>query len=94
MLESEYRRRYEHRYLLAVCYGFESGSYRYFGLAETDVAADESVHRFMTLHIVFYICRSTRLVGSIFVSKRRFEFGLHIAIGREAEPFLFKTFCV
>ncbi len=36
----------EHGDLLAIHDGFESGADRHFGFAETDIAADQSIHRF------------------------------------------------
>ena len=45
MLKREHCRRYEHRYLFGVAHCLEGGAYRYLGLAEAHVAADETVHR-------------------------------------------------
>ena len=45
MLLREQRRRHQDRHLLAVLHGDERRAHRDFGLAETDVAADQPIHR-------------------------------------------------
>src|SRR5712692_5460539 len=51
MLEAEDRRRREHRHLLAVPQRLERRAHDYFGLAETDVAAEQPIHGLVTFHI-------------------------------------------
>ena len=79
---------YENGYLLAVCCYFECGTHRHFGLAETYVAADESVHRHRALEVAFDLCRRFRLIGRVFVEERRFQLVLHVAVGRVGKAFL------
>ena len=86
MLICEHCSRHEHRHLLAVCSGLESGAYGDLGLAEPHVAADQAVHRARILHILFHSGGGCKLIGSILIDKRGFQFMLQVAVGRETEP--------
>src|SRR5471030_2421750 len=46
--------RHQNRHLATAVHGDERSTHRYFGLAETDVAADQSVHRFGREHVGAY----------------------------------------
>ncbi len=59
----------EHGYLLAVHGCLEGCAYRHLGLAETDVAADQTVHGTFALHIGFHCLCGGELIGRIFVDK-------------------------
>ena len=52
MLESQYRRRHQHRHLFSVAGGLESRPDGDFRLAETNVPAHQTVHRAAVLHIL------------------------------------------
>ena len=91
MLKSQYRRRYEHRHLFAVGGSLECGTDSHFGLAKTYIAADKSIHRLRALHIRLDVGCSFRLVGRIFVDKRRLKLCLQITVGRIFESLLFEA---
>ena len=80
MLECEYRSRYEYGALLAVRYAFECRSYRNLRLAETNVAAKQSVHRMSLLHIVLDFIYAAELVVCFVKFKSSFKVALHINV--------------
>ena len=63
VLLDEQRRRHEHRDLLAVGQRNKRGAQRDLGLAETDVAADETVHRLAGDEILDHRLDRSRLIG-------------------------------
>ena len=86
--------RYEHCHLFVVGNSLECGPYRHFRFSETDVAADEPVHRRVAFHVVLHVLCGFQLVGGIFVDERGFQLMLHETVGTEAETFLFFPFGV
>ena len=88
MLIGEYRRRNKHRHLFAVGSGLESGTHRHFGLAETHIATDETVHRTGTLHVGLHILCGLQLVRCVLIEEAGLEFVLQIGIGTEGEALL------
>ena len=91
MLKSQHRRRHEHSHLLIVCNGFEGRTDRDLRLAETDIAANQPVHRPFALHIGFDVGRRPHLIGRIFVDKPGFKLILHEAVRTERIAFLLST---
>ena len=90
MLESQYRGRYQYRHLLVVGHRLERGTYRHLCLTEAHIAAHQTVHRPVTLHIGFHLLGSLQLVGGIFVKEARLQFMLQEAVRTVAETlFLF-----
>ena len=60
MLARQQRRRHHHRHLLAVHRRHEGGAQRHLGLAESDIAADQPVHRPARLQILEHRLRWRR----------------------------------
>ena len=69
---------HEHRHLLTVGGGLESGADSYLRLSKTDVAAYEPVHRPVELHIGLYGLYGTELVGGILVDEACLQLMLQI----------------
>ena len=74
----------EHGHLLAVLDGLERGPHGDLGLAEADIAANESVHRGGRLHVCFYVGYGLGLVRGFVVEKGVFHFGLPRGVGPKA----------
>ena len=91
VLKSQHRRRHEHSHLFIVCNGFEGRTDRDLRLAETDIAANQPVHRPFALHIGFDVSRRLHLVGRIFVDETGFKLILHEAVRTERIAFLLST---
>ena len=70
--------RHEHSHLLAVGSGLEGGAYGNLGLAESHVAANQSVHGFLALHVGLYGLGHGELVGGVLVNERSLKLFLHI----------------
>ncbi len=85
VLQCEYGRGHEHRRLFAVDSRLERGAYGNFGLAEAHVAAYETIHRLLRLHVALYGLRGALLVGRILPYERRLQLLLQVAVGREGE---------
>ena len=69
VLQREYGVRYENGYLFAVGRHLKGSTHSHFGLAESHIAADESVHRHRTLEVALHICRRFRLVRRVFIEE-------------------------
>jgi hypothetical protein len=63
MLFAEQRGRAQHGDLLAAGHRAEGGAQRDFGLAETDIAADQPVHRLARAHVFDDGSDGLRLIG-------------------------------
>ena len=63
---------YEYGDLFVVADGLKSGAHGNFGLAITDVAADEAVHRVRRFHIFSDFFHGAQLVGRLLKWKGRF----------------------
>ncbi len=87
MLIGKHRRRHKHGYLFAVNRGLERRTDRYLRLAETDVAAYQTVHRPGTFHVGLDSLGGRQLVGGILIDKRRLEFLLQITVGSKGIAF-------
>src|SRR5262245_57914548 len=83
MLLRQNRRRRQHGNLLAALDGKKSRSHRYFGLAVTDITADQAVHRFSALHARQGLIDGALLIGSFFELESRFEFPVQCVGRRE-----------
>ena len=88
VLHGEHGGGHQHGHLLAVAHGLERRSDGDFGLAEAHVAANETVHRVVALHIGLHLGQGLDLVGGVFVDERRFQRALQVAVGRVGEPLL------
>ena len=91
VLESEDRCWYEEGDLLIVAHGLKRCPYGQLRLAEPDIAADETIHWGLPLHIGLAGLIGLVLVGRILIEERGFELLLHIAIGGEGETLLLLT---
>ena len=87
VLLCEQRRRDEHRDLLPVEHRLEGRSDRDLGLAETDVAADQPVHRDRLLHVRLDVVDRGELILRFDVRERVFQLALPRLVGREGEAF-------
>ena len=85
MLERENSGGSEHGHLLAVAERFESGAHGDFGLAESDIAAEQAIHRLLALHIRLDLRDGGQLVFGRRVFEGVFEFALPVAVWRERE---------
>ncbi len=77
----------QHGDLFAVLNRLECGANGHLGLAISDVAADQPVHRLWRLHIVFdrFDCR--QLIGCLLEGERLFKFVLPRVVWSVGEPF-------
>ena len=82
VLTGQNRRRHEHRNLFAVLDRFECSSNRHLGLAVADVAADQPVHGFARLHVLFDRFDRGELIGCLFERKRFFKLVLPRVVRR------------
>ena len=70
VLLGEHRCRGQHRNLLAAHRGFERRAQRELGLAETDVTAQQPVHRPVGLHVCLDLAQRRDLVRRLLIWKR------------------------
>src|ERR1043165_2011137 len=94
MLLGENRGRREHSDLLAVHDRFERRSNSDFSFAETNVAADQSIHRTRTFHIDLRIDDCLHLVRRLPERKGMFEFRLPLSVPRERVPGMHLALCL
>ena len=73
----------EHGHLHAVHHRLERGAHGDLGLAETDIAAKQAIHRADLFHILLQFVGGGQLVGGFRVGKGRLELGLHGGVFRE-----------
>ena len=85
VLQGENRGGNQHRHLLAVDGGLECGTYGDLGLTEAHVAAHQTVHRLLRLHIPLHGLDGTLLVGCFLPAERSLHLLLQVAVGRESE---------
>ena len=88
MLKGKNRGRHENSDLLAVGGGLESGADSDFSLTEADIAADESVHGAVALHVSLDRLCGLELVGGILVDEAGLQLVLHVGIGGEGVTLL------
>ena len=85
VLITQNRRGGQHRDLFAVADRLEGCAHGDFGLAITDITADEAIHRQRRLHIALDVRNRGQLVRRLIVLKPFFEFLLPLGIGRECK---------
>ena len=83
MLLRQDRRRRQHGHLLSAFDGEKCRAHRDFGLAVTDVAADQAIHRFSALHAREGLIDGPLLIGGFFIFEGGFEFSVQIIRRRE-----------
>ncbi len=86
VLAGQQRRRGEHRGLRPVLHRLEDGPHRDLGLAETDVAADQPVHRSRLLHVALDVGDRPQLVLGLDEGEGRLHLGLPRRVGPERLP--------
>ena len=84
MLLRQHGRRREHCDLFAFHHRFKRGANCNFGFAVTDIAANQSIHRARTFHVLFGVDDRFELVGRFAKRKRMLEFGLPFCVGAES----------
>ena len=82
MLHREDGRRHEHRHLLAVRGRLEGRPDGDLRLAESDVSANQAVHRHLLLHVFLDRLRRRQLVRRVLVHEARLELGLEVGVRR------------
>ncbi len=86
MLLREQGGRDEHRDLVTVVHGDKSGAHRHLRFAETDVAADQAIHRFLALHLLDHGFDRRLLIGRFLEREILRERVVGIAVEPELEP--------
>ena len=86
VLQGEDRRGNQHGHLLAVGRSLERRTDRHLGLAEAHVAAHQTIHRLIRLHVPLDGCGRRLLVGRILPSERSLQLVLEITVRRKGEP--------
>ena len=87
MLPGEDGRRAEDCALFAVQHALKGRPERHLGLAETDVAAEQPLHRHRLFHILFNLPDAPQLVVGLLVLEMLLKVPLHLVVGREGVPF-------
>ena len=87
MLVGQYRGRHQHSDLLVVGYCLESGPEWLLPSSETDITADQTVHRTVAFHVLLDLLGRLQLVGSILVEEAGLKFMLQKAVRTVAEAF-------
>ena len=93
VLVRQKRRRHEHRRLFSVSHAFEKSPGGNFGLAESDVSAQQSVHRRILFHVAFYLIHASELVIGLGIREAVLEFMLPDRILREGIAFFVHPRC-
>ena len=83
MLERQHRRRRQDRHLLAVHHRLERRPQRHFGLAVTDIAAQQPIHRHRRFHVALDVSDGGGLIRGQVVRERLFELFLPVIVGGE-----------
>ena len=76
MLLRQHRRRHQHGNLLAAHHGLERGANGHFRLAEADVAANQTVHRFGAFHVGLRLADGAKLVRRFLENECALELAL------------------
>ena len=80
--------RNEHSHLLAVAGSLERCAHGNLCLAETHIAAHQTVHGLCLLHVGLHVLCGAQLVGRVFVEETCLQLVLHVAVGAECETLL------
>ena len=83
MLLREHRRRGEDRDLFAFHHRLKCGANRHLGFAESDVAADQAIHRARFLHVALRFRDRLPLIGRFAERERMLELELPFGVGSE-----------
>ena len=83
VLLDQKRGRHQDRHLLAVLHGLEGGPDRDLGLAVSDVAADQPVHRHDLLHVPLDLFDGRQLVGGLDETESVLQLALPSGVRRE-----------
>ena len=81
MLPGQQGRRADQRHLVTRHRGDEGGAKRDLGLAETDIAADQPVHRLAALQILQHLADRAVLVVGLLIGKAVDELGIGRVVG-------------
>ena len=73
----------EHGDLLVIAQGLEGSAHRDFGLAITDVAAQQAIHGELRFHVALHVGDGLRLVLGLVVFERIFELLHPLGVGRK-----------
>ena len=87
MLKGKHGRGREYSHLFAIAKGLERSAHRDFSFAESDVAAQQAIHRLIRFHIAFDLRSGLNLIFGGRVFKRIFKLALPVGIGRKREAF-------
>ena len=79
---------HEHGDLFAGHHRLERRADGHLGFAETDVAADQPIHRLRPLHIAFGVVDGFFLIGGFLINKSRLKLALPRGVLRKAMTFL------
>ena len=80
VLKSQDSRRNQYSDLLAIIHGFKGGTDGDFGLSESNIPTDKTVHRPLAFHVFFDIQGGFFLIRGVFKQKGGFQFVLQIGI--------------
>ncbi len=83
MLLCQHGGRHQDRHLLAIHHCLECSAQRHFGLAIAHIAAQQTIHGAVRLHVVFDITQRPQLVFGFHIRERVFQFFLPGCIGFE-----------
>ena len=83
VLAGQQRRGRQHRRLRPVLHRLEDGAHRHLGLAEADVAADQTVHRPRLFHVRLDVVDRLELVLGLDEAERALHLGLPRCVGAE-----------
>ena len=86
VLRRQQRGRDQHGHLLAVLHRLEGSPHRDLGLAVTDVAADQPVHRNGSLHVGLDLVNGGELIRRLHVREGVLELALPGRVGAERVP--------
>jgi hypothetical protein len=76
-------RRHKHGNLKSIHRRFKCRAHSDFGLSEADIAAEQTIHRLLALHITLDLRHRTQLVVRLLIGKRLFKLALPCIIRRE-----------
>jgi hypothetical protein len=83
VLKRENSRRDENGDLIPVIDRLEGGAQRDFSFAETDVSAQEAIHRPRPLHVGLYLLDGAPLIRGFLVGETLLEFAIPLGVGAE-----------
>ena len=84
----------EHHDLFSSHHCFERGSDGHFCFPKPNIAADESIHGALRLHVFFGFCNGGELIRGFGVGEGSLEFGSPVGVGRERVSLVGVPFCM